>query len=82
MTDDLNTLVRVMIMEVQGELMELDRRIASYDRRIQELYRTSELCQRLGRIEGIGPVTATALVAAVGDHSCFKNGVSSLHGWG
>jgi len=53
---------------------ELDRRIASCDRRIRELYRTSELCQRLGEIEGIGPVTATALVAAVGDRSCFKNG--------
>ena len=24
--------------------------------------------------EGIGPVTATALIAAVGDRSCFKNG--------
>ena len=30
--------------------------------------------QRLGKIEGIGPVTATALIAAVGDRSCFKNG--------
>ena len=73
-TDDLNKLVRVLILETQAELMELDRRIASCDRQIRELYRTSELCQRLGEIEGIGPVTATALVAAVGDRSCFKNG--------
>ena len=72
--DDLNDLVRVLIREVQAELIELDQRIASYDRRIRELYRNSELCQRLGRIEGIGPVTATALVAAVGDRTCFKNG--------
>lgn len=72
--DDLNKLVRVLILEVHAELMELDRRIASCDRRIRELYRTSELCQRLGEIEGIGPVTATALVAAVGDRTCFKNG--------
>jgi transposase len=73
-TDDLNKVVRVLILEAQAELMELDCRIASCDRRIRELYRTSELCQRLGEIEGIGPVTATALVAAVGDRSCFKNG--------
>ena len=39
-----------------------------------ELYRNSEICQRLGKVEGIGPVTATALVAAVGDRSSFKNG--------
>ncbi len=67
-------LVRELIIEIQAELIELDRRIASSDRRIRELYRTSELCQRLGEIEGVGPVTATALVAAVGDRSCFKNG--------
>ena len=73
-TDDLNALVRLLIIEAQTELIELDRRIASCDRRIRELYRSSELCQRLGEIEGIGPVTATALVAAVGDRSCFKNG--------
>jgi transposase len=34
--------------------------------------RLTKPCQRLGKIEGIGPVTATALIAAVG--SCFKNG--------
>jgi transposase len=32
------------------------------------------MCRRIGRIEGIGPVTATALVASVGDRTCFKNG--------
>ncbi|WP_441295570.1 transposase [Mesorhizobium sp. L48C026A00] len=52
----------------------MDQRIASYDRRVRELFRNSELCQRLGKIEGIGPVTATALIAAVGDRTCFKNG--------
>jgi hypothetical protein len=32
-------------------------------------YRDSEICQRLGKVEGIGPVAATALVAVVGDRS-------------
>jgi transposase len=52
---DLNALVGVLVMEAQAELIELDRRIASCDRRIRELYRTSELCQKLGEIEGVGP---------------------------
>ena len=60
--------------ELQEELSELDTRIAAHDRRIREIFRTSEQCQRLGKIEGVGPVTATALIAAVGDRSCFKNG--------
>jgi transposase len=70
----LNPLVRSLMRELWEELAELDARIAGYDRKIRELYRNSEICQRLGKVEGIGPVTATALVAAVGDRSSFKNG--------
>ena len=70
----LNPLVRGLMAELREELTELDARIAGYDRKIRELYRNSEICQRLGKVEGIGPVTATALVAAVGDRSSFKNG--------
>ena len=72
--DDLSELVRSLMTELREELAELDRRITSYDRRIREIFRNSEPCQRLGKIEGIGPITATALIAAVGDRTCFKNG--------
>ena len=34
--------------ELQEEITELDDRIAIYDRRIREIFRTSEQCQRLG----------------------------------
>ena len=70
----LNPMVRALMGDLRDELIELDARIAGYDRKIRELYRNSEICQRLGKVEGIGPVTATALVAAVGDTSSFKNG--------
>jgi transposase len=70
----LNPLVHALMGELREELIELDARIAGYERKIRELYRNSEICQRLGKVEGIGPVTATALVAAVGDRSSFKNG--------
>jgi transposase len=72
--DGLSEMVRALMRELQAELAELDARIAAYDRRIKEIFRASEQCQRLGKIEGIGPVTATALIAAMGDRSCFKNG--------
>jgi transposase len=72
--DDLSEMVRLLMRELQAELAELDARIAAYDRQVREIFRASEQCQRLGKIEGIGPVTATALIAAVGDRSSFKNG--------
>ena len=60
--------------ELHAELVDFDSRIATYYQKIRELYRQSEACQRLGKVEGIGPVTATALIAAVGDGNAFKNG--------
>jgi transposase len=79
--DGLSDLVRSLMRELQVEMAELDRRITSYDRRIREIFRNSEQCQRLGKIEGIGPVTATALIAAVGDRSCSRMAASLPHGW-
>ena len=63
-----------MLRDMRDELAELDSRLAGYNRRIKNLFRSNEMCQRIGQIEGVGPITATALVAAVGDTSCFKNG--------
>jgi transposase len=63
-----------MLRDIREELAELDARLAGYNQRIKSLYRSNEMCQRISQIEGIGPITATALVAAVGDKSCFRNG--------
>lgn len=63
-----------MLRDMRDELGELDIRLAGYNRRIKNLFRSNEMCQRIGRIEGVGPITATALVAAIGDKSCFRNG--------
>ena len=35
------------------------------------MYRSSAVCKRLGAVPGIGPITATALVAALGDGKAF-----------
>lgn len=70
----LNGLLRDLVRDMKTELAELDRRLAVYSKRIRDLFRSNEMCRRIGKIEGIGPITATALIAAVGDRTCFKNG--------
>jgi transposase len=65
---------REVFADAAQQLRELDERIAGYDRRIAALARASESVQRLLKIEGVGPVTATALVASVGDAKVFNNG--------
>jgi len=49
------------------ELLHPDQRIAEYDDCIARLAKQSAACQRVISIPGIGPLTATTLVAAVGD---------------
>ncbi|CAN7684619.1 IS110 family transposase [Phyllobacterium sp. LjRoot231] len=53
--DGLSDLVRSPMRDLQAEMAELDVRIKSFDQRIREIFRNSEQCQRLGKIEGIGP---------------------------
>ncbi len=72
--DGLGAMIRELVCDVQQELHDLDRRIATYNRRIREIFQANDMCQRIGKIEGIGPMTATALVAAIGDRTCFRNG--------
>lgn len=55
------------------DLRTLDERVAELDGEIALLAR-SEQAMRLQQLRGIGPMIATALVAAVGDATQFTNG--------
>ena len=47
--------------------------LAEYDRRLRLLARQNPITRRLMQLPGIGPLTATALVASAGDLSVFGN---------
>lgn len=62
-------------------IRDLDARMLAYDRRIEALARESATAQRLIAVPGIGPVTATALVATVGQPPSSRMDGSSPPGW-
>lgn len=70
----LTGMAREAIAELFEFLGQIDLRIKAFDRKIGEVFRANAACQRLARICGIGPKTATAVIAAVGDGKEFKNG--------
>ena len=70
----LPVLAREVLSGLLEQLREADTRISAYDRQIRELAEASEPARRLMRVESIGPQTATALVATMGDPHVFKNG--------
>jgi transposase len=65
---------RVLLTQLKVELEQLTARIEKMDKVIQQTATQDEACQRLTAIPGIGPVTATALVAAIGSGSGFRRG--------
>jgi transposase len=62
------------IGDLLSHLHLLDQRIDEYDAHIKATVQADERAQRLLSVPGIGPVTASALVAAVGSAKDFKNG--------
>ncbi len=72
--NELTPMARDTIAELYDLLRDLDRRISDFDKKIDRVFRQSETCQRIARIKGVGPKTATAVVAAIGDGAEFKNG--------
>ncbi len=67
-------LFRAVLAELAERLRELNGRIAHYDELIEAQARVMPLAVRLMAVPGIGPVTATALVASVGDAKEFHSG--------
>lgn len=62
------------IRELYERLLALEKKALDYEHKISGLARQSEAAKRLMEIEGVGPITATAVVASVGDATLFRNG--------
>jgi transposase len=72
--EPLPELARQTVADLRAHLTLLDERISGYDRQIEAQARASEAAQRLMQIRGIGPLTAVAIVATVGNARDFRSG--------
>ena len=66
--------LRLLLRQLKLELDELGLRLEKADAAIQKMVCENEACQRLVKIPGIGPVPATAVVAAIGNGAAFRKG--------
>jgi transposase len=57
-----------------AEIRVLTDRVAALDREVRRLVRDHPIARRLESIPGVGPLTATALVGAVGHIHAFRRG--------
>jgi len=66
--------MRRLLERLNGQLKELDRQVEELELQIKLWHKGSEASRKLEAIPGIGPITASAIVATVGNALEFKNG--------
>ena len=72
--NELSGLARLVIERAQSQWREHDEHIAWCDQRIAVHLKDDQQANAATQLMGVGPVTASAVVATVGDFRQFKNG--------
>lgn len=65
---------RELFSRLLQHFRELDRQVREIEQQIQAWHREDSASRRLQAVPGIGPITASALVASIGNARSFKNG--------
>lgn len=65
---------RLLIERLLDHLKELDRQVTELETQIKTTHHNSEASHKLEKIPGIDPITASALMATIGDAKSFENG--------
>lgn len=73
-TNEMPGLVRMAIQQAYQHWIEIERQITWCDERIAAHVRSSEEARTAMQLCGVGALTASALVACVGDFTQFKSG--------
>ena len=72
--------VRAILLEAREQLAALNAQLDGCDRQISAYARSRDVAQRASELLGAGPVTASALAAAVLDARVFAMADSSASG--
>lgn len=74
MENGLTTIFKELLEMQFTMFLAMDEQIAGYEIKLKMIAKNNNACQRVQEIEGIGPITAIALIATVGNPNDFKNG--------
>jgi transposase len=65
---------RALLAGLREDLVYLDERVMTLDQTINTLANSHSDARRLLKLRGVGPITATALIASLGDGHLFQRG--------
>ena len=63
-----------IFLQLYEQLDVCNKQVADYDQKIKKHAATDPRCIAVQEVEGVGPITASAIVATISDPSVFKNG--------
>lgn len=66
-------MMRQLLERLRENLKAMDKQVGELERQIKLWHRENEASRKLEEIAGIGPITASAYVATLGDAKSFKN---------
>jgi transposase len=73
-TDVLSPRMIRIVADLSGDWRRLDERIEHVTEEIEGLAHSTETCRQLMTVPGIGPIIASAMVAAIGNGAAFTKG--------
>jgi transposase len=73
-SNDLPGSFRLLVQRLMDHLNELDKQVDELEVQIKAWHRESAASRKLEKIPGIGPITASALVASIGNAKNFDDG--------
>ena len=66
--------MRNLVSLLWSEWKDLEQQIVAMNEEVEQIASSDPACQRLRQIPGIGPLVATAIVAAIGNGAAFHKG--------
>ena len=72
--EDLTPRMRNLLALIWNEWKDLEQQLVDLNQEVERIASSDAACTRLRQIPGIGPLVATAIVAAIGNGAAFRKG--------
>lgn len=72
--EKLTAIAMELIKQLYEQFKVFDEQVTNYDKKLEKLANQDDLCQEIQKIQGVGSLIASAMVATIGDATLFKNG--------
>ncbi|WP_213956804.1 MULTISPECIES: IS110 family transposase [unclassified Variovorax] len=71
---EVTSVCQAMVLEISRQIQALEESTRHVETWLKSFMKQSALCKKIAAIDGVGTITATAMVASVGEAKEFKNG--------